>query len=133
MLLKPTAVRSSGSAVIARHGLRRARPDVPEVGVMSVRVPPGTTVAALRKRLSRDSRVAAVEPEAQHQFRFVPNDPAMSAIDPLLGDVFQWYLHRQGFPAAWDLSRGTGAVVGIIDSGIDSAHPDLGAEDQVGP
>jgi serine protease len=126
VLLKPTAVRAAGSAVIARHGLRRARPDVPEVGVMSVHVPPGTTVAALRKRLSGDSRVAAVEPEAQHQFRVVPNDPAMSAIDPLIGDVFQWYLHRQGFPAAWDLSRGTGAVVGIIDSGVDSAHPDVG-------
>ena len=125
VLLKPTAVRASASAVIARHGLRRARPDVPEVGVMSVRIPPGTTLAALRKRLSGDSRVALVEPESQHRLRLVPNDPALSQPDPLVGDVFQWYLHRQGFPAAWDLSRGTGAVVGIIDSGIDSAHPDL--------
>ena len=50
----------------------------------------------------------------------------MTQFDPLIGDVYQWYLHKQGFPAAWDLSRGTGAVVGIIDSGIDSAHPDLG-------
>ena len=70
--------------------------------------------------------MVAVEPEAQHSLRGVPNDPAMSQVDPLLGDAYQWYLHRQGFPAAWDLSRGAGTVVGIIDSGIDSAHPDLG-------
>ncbi len=121
-------VRASASAVAARHGLRRARPDVPEVGVMSVRLPAGSTVAALRQRLSGDPQVEAVEPEAQHELRGVPNDPGMSQVDPLIGDVFQWYLHRQGFPAAWDLSRGTGAVVGIIDSGIDGAHPDLGSK-----
>ncbi|HZO59344.1 MAG TPA: S8 family serine peptidase [Solirubrobacterales bacterium] len=120
-----SAVRASASAVIARHGLRRARPDVPAVGVSTVRIPPGDSVAALRRRLAGDPRVAAVEPEARHRLRVVPNDPALSAGDPSIGDVFQWYLHRQGFPAAWDLSRGAGAVVGIIDSGIDSAHPDL--------
>jgi subtilisin family serine protease len=125
LLKRDAAVRASASAVVARHGLRRTRPDVPEVGVMSVRVPPGTTLAALRRKLERDPRVAAVEPEAQHRPRLVPNDPALSTPDPQIGDVFQWYLHRQGFPAAWDLSRGTGAVVGIIDSGIDSTHTDL--------
>jgi subtilisin family serine protease len=119
------AVRTSGAAVIARHGLRRARPDVPDVGVMSVRLPRGRTVAYLRRKLARDPRVAAVESESRHRPRLVPDDPAMSAIDPSLGEPYQWYLHRERFPAAWDLSRGTGSVVGIIDSGIDSAHPDL--------
>jgi subtilisin family serine protease len=113
------------TAVIARHGLRRAGADVPEVGVISVRIPPGTTVRQLARRLAGDPRVAAVEPEVQHELRLVPNDPAISAIDPSLGVQYQWYLHRQQFPAAWDLSRGTGAVIGIIDSGIDSGHPDL--------
>ena len=72
--------------------------------------------------------VAAVEPEIRHTWRALPNDPALTAVDPLLGREYQWYLHQQGFPAAWDLSRGTGAVVGIIDSGIDSGHPDLGSK-----
>jgi serine protease len=127
VLLKPTqaSVRASASAVIAAHGLRRAASDVPEVGVMSVRLPAGSSVAELRRRLARDPRVATVEAEPQHELRLVPNDPALTAPDATIGDVFQWYLHRQGFPAAWDLSRGTGAVVGIIDSGIDSAHPDI--------
>jgi len=119
------SARAAARAVIARHGLRRARPAVPEVGVVSVRVPPGTTVAALARRLGGDQAVAAVEPEIRHEARAVTNDPALSAVDPTLGRPYQWYLHSQHFPAAWDLSRGTGAIVGIIDSGIDSAHPDL--------
>ena len=121
-------VRAAGAAVIASHRLRRARPDVPEVGVMSVRIPPGMSLAVLRRRLAGDPRVAAVEREVRHEPRLVPNDPALTEIDPLIGDTYQWYLHRQGFPAAWDLSNGAGAIVGIIDSGIDSTHPDLGSK-----
>ena len=59
-------------------------------------------------RLSGDPRVVAVEPEARHQLRRVPNDPAMTQSTRCSATVYQWYLHRQGFPAAWDLSRGDG-------------------------
>ena len=124
------SARAAARAVIARHGLRGARPAVPEVGVVSVRVPPGTTVAGLARRLARDPGVVAVEPEIRHEARAVTNDPALSAVDPTLGRPYQWYLHSQHFPAAWDLSRGAGAIVGIIDSGIDSGHPDLAGKVQ---
>jgi subtilisin family serine protease len=124
-----SAARVEARAVITRHRLRRAGPVVPEVGVVPVRREPGETLAELRARLRADPRVVAVEPEYRHTARFVPSDPAMSQPDPNAGgQPFQWYLHRQGFPAAWDLSRGTGALVGVIDSGIDSNHPDLGGK-----
>ncbi len=123
------AARVQARAVIARHGLRRAGPAVPEVGVLTVRPAAGETIAELAARLERDPRVVAVEREYRHQPRLVPSDPAMSQPDPVAaGQPYQWYLHRQGFPAAWDLSRGTGALVGVIDSGIDSAHPELAAK-----
>jgi len=123
------AARVQARAVIARHGLRRAGPVVPEVGVLTVRPAAGETIAELAARLERDPRVVAVEREYRHQPRLVPSDPAMSQPDPAAGgQPYQWYLHRQGFPAAWDLSRGTGALVGVIDSGIDSAHPELAAK-----
>src|SRR5262245_1173054 len=119
------SVRAAATAVIAGHGLRRAAPDVPEVGVVTVRVPPGTSFAELARTLESDPRVAAVEREGQHTPRLLPNDPALTVPDPTIGDAYQWYLHRQHFPAAWDMSTGVGAIVGIIDSGIDSSHPDL--------
>jgi subtilisin family serine protease len=120
------AARATAGAVIARHELRRAGPVVPEVGVLTVRPAPGETLTELRARLGADPRVAGVEREHRHTARFVPNDPAMTQPDPNAGgQPFQWYLHRQGFPLAWDLNRGTGALVGVIDSGIDSNHPEL--------
>lgn len=37
----------------------------------------------------------------------------------------QWHLQRVGAPQAWQASRGQGAMIAIIDSGVDAEHPDL--------
>ena len=61
------------------------------------------------------------------QTRFVPNDPIFSQ---------QWHLRNTGQVAgvlgadinaaeAWDYATGTGINIGIVDDGIESAHPDL--------
>jgi subtilisin family serine protease len=125
-----SAVHASATAVLARNGLRRARPDVPQVGVMTVDVPAGASFRRFAAKLRRDPAVRRVERDSQHQLRFEPSDPAFSEQDPLAprGIPYQWYLTREGFPSAWDVSRGQGVKVGIIDSGIDSSHPDLGGK-----
>jgi subtilisin family serine protease len=118
---------ASATAVLARNGLHRARPDTPQVGVMTVDVPAGTSFKRFAAKVSRDPAVRRVELDSRHRPRYVPSDPAVTQQDPLApgGTPYQWYLPREGFPAAWDLSRGTDVKVGIIDSGIDSSHPDL--------
>jgi serine protease len=130
-LAGPGAV-ASASAVAARLDVRRAGPTVPEVGVVTVAVPTGERFADFAERLRRDPAVTAVEPVVSRQERLLPADPAIVNPDPGFRQVagadpipFQWYLRREGFPQAWDLSRGTGVVVGVIDSGIDDAHPEL--------
>lgn len=40
----------------------------------------------------------------------------------------QWALDRAGFEAAWDLSDGDGVVVAVVDTGVQSAHPDLAGQ-----
>jgi subtilisin family serine protease len=37
----------------------------------------------------------------------------------------QWNLDMVGAPAAWATSQGQGVVVAVIDTGVDSTHPDL--------
>ena len=100
---------------------------------MSVRPRPGRASPTLAARLERDPRVAAVEPEAATSRASCRTTRRCRSRPALGGEPYQWYLHRQGFPAAWDLSRGTGALVGVIDSGIDAAHPDLAGKIAVGP
>jgi serine protease len=94
---------------------------------MTVQVPRGMSFHRLAARLEHDPAVRRVEPDSRHRLRFLPDDPAANWEDPLgsPGSPYQWYLTRQGFPDAWDLSHGDGVRVGIIDSGVDSAHPDL--------
>lgn len=43
--------------------------------------------------------------------------------EPLFGS--QWNLPMVGAPDAWSRSQGAGAVVAVIDTGVDAGHPDL--------
>jgi serine protease len=45
--------------------------------------------------------------------------------DPGVRDHQQWGLTQAGFPDAWCRSTGAGALIVVIDTGIDASHPDL--------
>ncbi|MEP7247949.1 MAG: S8 family serine peptidase, partial [Gammaproteobacteria bacterium] len=48
----------------------------------------------------------------------VPTDPMYA--------TYQWSMPAIGMPAAWDITTGSASViVAVIDTGVDSAHPDL--------
>lgn len=40
----------------------------------------------------------------------------------------QWGLVQAGFPAAWCRSTGAGALIVVIDTGVDASHPDLASK-----
>lgn len=48
---------------------------------------------------------------------------AGSTNDPFLAK--QWGLEQVRAPAAWSISTGAGALVAIVDSGVDRSHPEL--------
>jgi serine protease len=119
--------RQSGAstAVLARAGVRRAGPGVPKLHTATVRGPK----AALRA-LRSDPAVRSVSPEYTRDLRRAPNDPALSTPETEFGGLpggapIEWELAREGFPRAWDVTTGAGAVVGVIDTGIDAGHPEL--------
>lgn len=80
----------------------------------------------------RDRRVVWAEPNFMTEVvrHYTPNDPYFP---------YQWHLHNTGqtggkadadvdAPEAWDIARGTNnVVVAIIDDGVQTSHPDLGA------
>ena len=116
-------------AVVARAGARPSGRAVPQIGLVVVRPRAGESLAELAVRLRADPTVRSVSAERRATLRAVPNDPALSTPETAsgtpAGTPVQWWPQREGFPRAWDFTTGVGALVGVIDTGIDGAHPEL--------
>jgi serine protease len=119
---------ASANAVLARARARRTSPLLPELRLLTVR-PENGSLHGLAERLRADRAVAHVEVERRAVIRSDPGDPALttqeSAPGTAPGTPVEWWAAREGFPAAWDVAHGAGATIGVIDTGIDSHHPEF--------
>jgi serine protease len=147
LLLMPAAAQAATDrtgrllVTLAPHGGARAAADalgtdvrrdgsqVPQIGLVSVRPTGGRTLAAVASTLRTSPGVRHVEYERRQELRLAPNDPALmtpeTAPGTPPGTPLQWWVARMNLPAAWDIERGVGATVAVIDTGLDGGHPDL--------
>jgi serine protease len=73
-------------------------------------------MAGVLKRLRSDSRVEYAEPDYYfHTYAPVPDDPLYK---------YQWNMEKINLRGGWDLSRGSGVIVAVIDTGV--AYGDYG-------
>lgn len=71
---------------------------------------------AIVKALSHHPKIQFAERDMLVSPEGNPNDPQFSS---------QWHHPKMQTPQAWDISKGAGIKIVIIDSGIDTAHADL--------
>ncbi len=122
-------VRAAAAAVLVRDDVRRDGAQVPQINLISVRPVGGVALATLARILHRVPGVHSVDIERRASLRQLPNDPALTAPETApgtpAGTTVAWWVPRSGLPAAWDVTRGDGATVAVIDTGVDSGHPEL--------
>jgi subtilisin family serine protease len=84
------------------------------------RIPPGTTREAVIEKLLTDKRVLIAQPLNEFESATAPN--------PGAGDPYaklQTNVNALDVAEAHNFSRGSGVRVAIIDTGVDTQHPDL--------
>ncbi len=89
-----------------------------KIGYYNIRVPEGTDIESLAKSLVEQQGVKVAEPNFVVRSKsVVPNDPLFS---------YQWGLDAIEAPKAWEIQRGEPSIsVAILDTGVDTTHPDL--------
>jgi subtilisin family serine protease len=89
------------------------------------RIPPGTTREAIIEKLKTDRRILIVQP--LNEFESATDTPALApaggADDPYAR--LQTNVLALDVAEAHNFSRGAGIRVAIIDTGVDTRHPDL--------
>jgi len=94
--------------------------------VYRIKIPEGQTVSEAQRAYRGQSGVIVAEPN------FIMRSMAITPNDPLFGS--QWALQKIEGPKAWEVTTGSpDVIVAVIDTGIDSIHPDLRAEGKVLP
>ena len=113
--------KAAAAAALARHGGQEVYAS--KAGFRRVRVPKGKAVADVVAALNRDPAVECAQPNTVCRAAYSPNDPLYSS---------QWHLDDAGSPnpygganggginvePAWDVSRGQGVIVAVLDSGV---------------
>jgi thermitase len=95
-----------------------------------IQVPKGQEDAILSE-LKKDNLIEAAEPDYINKAFFVPSDPSLN-VQYGLANTGQVIKGQQGTAhadinaeVAWDITRGNGVKIAILDTGIDANHPDL--------
>jgi thermitase len=116
ILVMPRAGLPDGAlaAILKENGGGKAR----RVGQSELRIvdlPPGLEKQSVEK-LARHPHIKFAEVDMLVAPDFVSNDPYLGS---------QWHIGKIGATTAWDATSGSGVTIAVLDTGVDSSHPDL--------
>lgn len=118
--LEPGASPVDAAAIAADAGVTGAQ--VVDDHTIVVDAPSGGADTVEAQDLREDDRVSYVEPNYRISSSFTPNDPAL----PSLSGLLNTQPGGSRAASAWNTTVGSrDIVVGVLDSGIDTTHPDL--------
>ncbi|MDX2151771.1 MAG: S8 family serine peptidase [Bryobacteraceae bacterium] len=112
--------KEAGASAVKANGGASERV-LEQINLHVVTLPANASEAAFVNRFKglKDVEFAELDEIHDLQQEVVPNDPAYTS---------QWHLKKIAAPTAWSQTTGsTSVIVAILDTGVDSTHPDLAA------
>lgn len=116
LLIEPRAGLSRGDldTLLTTHGGKARKLGQSNIHIVDLQKN-GSERSVLEKLL-HDPRIKYAELDRRVKSSFVPNDPYFGS---------QYHLSITGVSTAWDTTQGAGVTIAVLDSGVDSTHPDL--------
>lgn len=102
---------------------------VPELAnIYLFKVSTSADVEELANMYRADPHVEYAQPNYMAQIYMVPNDPfyhSTGSWTQSYSDLWSLKADKMKMEPAWDLTRGSGVVVAVLDTGLDYNHPDI--------
>ena len=126
VLIKPNSIGSLAD-VLEQEGSVILH-EWPQIGWVAASVPAGETAASFIAKLRGYKEVLLAEPNMRYELP-VPDpgsDFRLQAVPDVEKYAKQWGLRNINAEAAWDITTGSpNVIVAIIDTGVDTAHPEF--------
>jgi hypothetical protein len=100
--------------ILGEHGGKGRK--IGQSNLYIVDLPGNASEKAVAARLAHHPAFKFAEIDQEVEPALIPNDPYYGSA---------WHLPKISAPSAWDSSQGDGVTIAILDSGVDSGHPDL--------
>lgn len=102
--------------ILKPHGGKARR--IGNTNMQIVDLPAGASETAIANQLAHNPHLKGAVLDAILK-------PAMVTTDPYAGS--EWHVTKIGASTAWDKTMGAGVTIAVLDTGVDSTHPDLAA------
>ncbi len=113
---KPGIAAETRHSINVKHGVKE-KDFISDINVHILTVPRTKTVKEMINVYRKNPNVDYAEPDYILETLLTPNDPCYPG---------QWGLPAVSAPVGWDVTTGNASViVAVVDSGVDSTHPDL--------
>lgn len=126
---KPEVSEATKSQILKKYNATVVK-RIDAIQRLVIQVPQGQEDAILNE-MKKDNLIEEAEPDYIYKASFVPNDPSLN-LQWGIANTGQAIKGRNGTvgadinaQAAWEVARGSGVKIAILDTGINQGHPDL--------
>lgn len=104
--------------LIKVHGGKKIS-KIQDINVHIIQLPEQASEKAVLSLLRKNSKISFAEQDMEVPPHMIPNDSYFGN---------SWHHMKIQTPQAWDMAQGDGVIIAVLDTGVNSSHPDLSSK-----